>query len=394
MTLRLFIQVDARRIPLADQSVHCVVTSPPYFGLRDYKVAGQIGLEPTPDEYVRAMVQVFREVWRVLRDDGTLFLNIGDSYAGSGRGGTPETSPYFGKMAMNVCSAGLGNKETHGLKPKDLIGIPWLLAFALRADGWYLRQDIIWHKPNPMPESVRDRCTKSHEYVFLLTKSARYFYDAEAVKVPAIYAHRNDSRSRGSFAGKTNAMPGREAFRSFKEFSNRRSVWTISTESCREAHFATFPTALVKPCIMAGTSERGCCAECGAPWMRIVERVREPSRPGNDSKVTGVTLVDGNRDPQRHVSRTVGQTWVPGCKCGAPTMPCTVFDPFSGSGTTASVATALGRRGIGTELSRDYIDIARRRVEAIYSKISKRPKRPKRPRPDPFAWELFAEVAA
>jgi DNA modification methylase len=275
-------------------SVQCVVTSPPYYGLRDYGVEGQIGLESTPEVYVQQLVKVFREVWRVLKDDGTLWLNLGDSYNGSGKGGNPEGSPFI-KQKTNQGSLLDRPTRISGLKPKDLIGIPWMVAFALRSDGWYLRQDIIWAKPNPMPESVTDRCTKSHEYIFLLSKSAQYYYDYEAIKEPAALSsverwsqdieHQIGS---GRVPGKTNgnmkAVGGpRNKSQSFKRDSrieklipgqaknshrsdrdenqydlytrNKRDVWTVSTKPYKEAHFAMFPPDLIEPCILAGSRE-------------------------------------------------------------------------------------------------------------------------------------------
>jgi DNA modification methylase len=304
------------------------VTSPPYFGLRDYGVDGQIGLEQTPEEYIAAMVAVFREVRRVLADDGTLWLNIGDSYfsttKGSG-GSNPETSPKnaikgrdnFQKFDPIRISAG-----GTGCKPKDLIGIPWMLAFALRADGWYLRQDIIWHKPNPMPESVRDRCTKAHEYIFLLSKSQKYYYDSESIAEPitdssAIRLLQDVENQEGStrVPGKTNGnmkavgrkpftqdmagggsgMVGHSVYRKadgtivVKPTRNRRSVWTVTTKPYSGAHFATYPPELIEPCILAG------------------------SRVGD-----------------------------------------TVLDPFMGSGTTAEVAIKHKRKYLGCELNPEY----------------------------------------
>lgn len=220
---------------LPDESVHCVVTSPPYFGLRDYGEDEQIGLEATPDDFVQALVEVFREVRRVLRDDGTVWLNLGDSYAGSGKGrngdGTSAASPTSKQATSRGTTEGVLTKTVnHGLKQKDLMGIPWRVAFALQADGWYLRQDIIWSKPNPMPESVKDRCTKAHEYIFLLTKSPKYFYDEEAVKEVGV----DETTTR-----------------------NRRSVWTVTTKPFKGAHFATYPPDLIEPCILAGCPEGG-----------------------------------------------------------------------------------------------------------------------------------------
>ena len=230
---------------IPDQSIQTCVTSPPYWGLRDYGEGDQIGLEETPEQYVDQMVQVFREVWRVLKDDGTLWLNIGDSYAGNMSRASNNGRAGFGSEREGVFS-----RMPVGLKPKDLIGIPWRLAFALQSDGWYLRQDIIWHKPNPMPESVTDRCTKSHEYIFLLSKSRQYFYDHEAIKEPAIYAGddrgaRTDSRRNT----KMNSMSGVTG-----ETKNKRDVWTVATKPYKGAHFAVMPEALVEPCILAGSA--------------------------------------------------------------------------------------------------------------------------------------------
>lgn len=290
---------------MPSESVQCCVTSPPYWGLRDYGVAGQLGLDRTPTEFVDNLVEVFREVRRVLKDDGTFWLNLGDSYAASGKGG--------GDKEKNIGTQ--RRQASNGLKPKDLVGIPWLVAFALRQDGWYLRSDIIWHKPNPMPESVTDRPTKSHEYLFLLTKSERYFYDIEATKEDAICGWRGSKfhtgktgehqlgRSqvrpdapKGSFRGKN----GDRAFRAIRDRRNRRNrrtVWSVSTKPFKGAHFATFPPDLIEPCIKAG------------------------SRPGD-----------------------------------------TVLDPFFGAGTTGLVAQNLARDWVGIELNPTYCELARERI--------------------------------
>ena len=295
---------------LPDGCVNCCVTSPPYWGLRDYGVDGQLGLEKTPEEYVEKMVAVFREVRRVLRGDGTLWLNSGDSYANQKSGGTYSgfNDRYFdretdgGKQSQTVSNANVGKLNFNGLKPKDLVGIPWRVAFALQADGWYLRQDIIWHKPNPMPESVTDRCTKAHEYIFLLSKSARYYYDADAIKCPVAPSSAsrlsqptlNQQGGSVRVPGKTN---GNMRAVGNRETCNRRSVWSITTQPFSEAHFATFPPNLIKPCILAG------------------------------------------------------------CPTGG-----IVLDPFMWSGTTAIVARELGRNFIGIELNPEYCEMARRRV--------------------------------
>ena len=265
------------------------VTSPPYFGLRDYGHPGQIGLEQTPEEYIAAMVEVFRCVRDVLADDGTLWLNIGDSYASNPASGGAQSSRMTGGEHKRTPPE-RKYQRPDGLKPKDLIGIPWRLAFALQADGWYLRQDIIWHKPNPMPESVRDRCTKAHEYIFLLSKSERYFFDSEAMKEPAVCqtwpsVGRNQEVVRAVIPG--GKRPGGK--KENAETRNRRSVWTVATRPYKGAHFATFPPALIEPCILAG------------------------SRPGD-----------------------------------------IVLDPFMGSGTTAAVALQHGRQYLGCELNPAY----------------------------------------
>ena len=319
--------VRERLKELPDQSVNCCVTSPPYWGLRDYGNDGQIGLEQTPDAFIAELVSVFSEVKRVLRDDGTLWLNIGDSYASFRDGkATPDTSR--GQSTGTLVDKGKASNRKAStfantpIKHKDLVGIPWMLAFALRADGWYLRQDIIWHKPNPMPESVRDRCTKAHEYIFLLSKSPKYYFDSEAMKEPAKYPFDNrgaraDSRagtSMNSVGGKTGIRFGgnkygdsddpKHSTKSGNEYiatgtRNKRSVWSVTTRPFKGAHFATFPPALIEPCILAGCPEGG-----------------------------------------------------------------TVLDPFFGAGTTGLVAQRHNRKWIGCELNPEYAAIAQARIES------------------------------
>jgi DNA modification methylase len=351
---------------LPDACVQCVVTSPPYWGLRDYGVEGQIGLEPTPEAYVEKMVEVFREVKRVLRDDGTLWLNLGDSYAGSGKAGNnPEYQKrhtQFGKIEIKERMGKPTPSKKIGLKPKDLVGIPWRVAFALQEDGWYLRSDIIWSKPNPMPESVTDRPTKSHEYVFLLAKQARYFYDADAVREAHVSVDQSPRKSGvGNGLNRTDRGVGREFFGN-PAGRNRRTVWEIATQPMPEAHFATFPEALVEPCIKAGTSERGACPECGAPWRRVVERLPVTGRNENKTPASAHAAVKCSRAGESHV-KTVG--WEPSCGCetqdGEP-VPCIVLDPFGGSGTVAKVARDLGRSSISCELNPEYVEIAKKRL--------------------------------
>lgn len=285
------------------ESVQCCVTSPPYFGLRNYGVDGQLGAEDTPEEYVDVMVEVFREVRRVLRSDGTLWLNIGDSYAGSGKGGNPPDSKWKGFVGNSAREAaatcGPGDKRVPpGFKPKDLMGVPWRLAMGLQADGWWLRADNIWHKPNPMPESVEDRTTRAHEYLFHLSKSYSYFYDAAAIAEPMVNAQYADGR--WAFGGSKATPEGKatgKAWVSESAVRNKRSVWSVATQPFPEAHFAVMPQALVEPCVLAG------------------------SKPGD-----------------------------------------LVLDPFAGSGTVGVVSLRHGRRFIGLELNPNYVEMAERRI--------------------------------
>jgi site-specific DNA-methyltransferase (adenine-specific) len=231
---------------LPDQCIQTCITSPPYFGLRDYGHDGQIGLEDTPQEFVDQLVSVFREVKRVLRDDGTLWLNLGDSYSGSGKGPAGNLASIHNERHMEHIHSKI---IPRGLKPKDLIGIPWMVAFALRADGWYLRQDIIWHKPNPMPESVEDRCTKSHEYIFIMSKSQKYYYDNEAIKEKAVYAGETRGISKNISLNGITDFGGEVTY----DTRNKRDVWSVNTKPFKDAHFATFPEELITPCILAGS---------------------------------------------------------------------------------------------------------------------------------------------
>jgi DNA modification methylase len=357
---------------LPDGSVQTCVTSPPYFGLRDYGHEGQLGLEPTPDAYVAAMVAVFREVRRVLRDDGTLWLNLGDSYAREGGQSSGVPRHWDGRKAD---PGGLHNlrplASQIGLKQKDLVGIPWLVAFALRADGWYLRSDIIWAKPNPMPESVTDRPTKAHEYVFLLTKSARYYYDAAAIQEDAARPERAgkplgywggpNSIARAAVDGRT--PTGNEGARTpvvGATSRNARTVWTIATQPYSGAHFATMPEELARRCILAGSSAKA-CEHCGAPWERVLERTPMVLKRSERTHEFGHTRSSGTMlEPPR--SETLG--WQPTCACAdnTGTGKGVVLDPFGGSGTTAAVAVGHGRSAIHVDLNPAYIELARTRI--------------------------------
>jgi DNA modification methylase len=365
MSVRI-LQGDCRELlaTLPDESVHCVVTSPPYWGLRDYGVTGQLGLEPTPEAHVAAMVAVFREVRRVLRKDGTLWLNYGDCYASSVNGRKAEDIENDDRTFRDKpFSTAVG-----GLKPKDLVGMPWRVAFALQADGWWLRQDIIWAKPNPMPESVRDRCTKAHEYIFMLTKSPRYYYDAEAIAEElAVEPHAPGNKKLDASRNDHDQMAKMWGANGTR---NKRSVWTVATAPFKEAHFATFPPELIEPCIKAGTSEKGCCGRCGAPWARVVERTLATVKAPASGYGHGAGRNDGGRSELVGAGvETLG--WQPSCSCDErltgiekpSNVPCTVLDPFGGAGTTGLVADRLGRNAVLCELNPEYAGMAKRRIE-------------------------------
>lgn len=424
MTTRILVgDVCERLAELPDGSVQCVVTSPPYYGLRDYGVEGQLGLESTLAEHIDTMVAVFREVRRVLRDDGTLWLNIGDSYAGGGNGGGGS----FAKDGIRTALLGTdkndrawwrtGPKPT-AFKPKSLMMVPARLAIALQDDGWYLRSDIVWAKPNPMPESVIDRPTSAHEHIFLLTKNRRYFYDADAIReqmaasslerlsqdignqAGSIRANGGTKsngamKAVGSLTGNPRSNPDRRPSRGVEGAkqrgaarpheglnakwdlmtvaeqraggANARNVWTIATMPYKEAHFATFPPEIPRRCILAGTSAAGACPACGAPLRRSTDVTYE--NPGNRT-------TNGPRSEERkHLpggtagyavrleKRVATLGWLPSCDCDAgDPVPCVVLDPFLGSGTTLLVADQLGRDGIGIELNPVYAELADKRI--------------------------------
>jgi DNA modification methylase len=460
---------------LPPKSVHCIVTSPPYFGLRDYglppsvwggydvhehswgdtlpdahvsgthvggslgadkpdggrakKVGsgagkfcacgawlGQLGLEPTPELYVEHLVEVFRAAHRVLRDDGTLWLNLGDSYAG-GKQGRDDNSPeararmdehgHGGGVKLQATgNTGKARSAPSGYKAKDLIGVPWMAAFALRAAGWYLRTDIVWAKSNPMPESVEDRPTRSHEFLFLLTKQPVYFYDHTAIKEGAqVWTGRAGSFAPAGTvadhvipgqvaaqhrADRADAVPKRwpgigpqhaaarnrgEVYEDMEATGtrNKRDVWTVATQAYPEAHYAVWPPALIEPCIKAGTSAKGVCPECGAPWVRVVERRANPAgitggRHREVGRPEGLADRSGRDYEAEHtagLSTTTG--WQPSCAHLLPLGEvvvdrAVVLDPFGGSGTTGLVAQALGRKAILIDLSGDYLPMQLRRA--------------------------------
>ena len=363
------------------KSIQTCITSPPYWGLRDYGNNGQIGLEQTPDEYVAQMVEVFREVWRVLRDDGTVWLNIGDSYASARDSKAfPDTlRKGEGTFVARAANRNPANLKASGIKHKDLVGIPWRVALALQADGWYLRQDIIWHKPNPMPESVSDRCTKSHEYVFLLTKSSKYFFDNEAIKedgvIPAGTKGAKGSVERQNEKG-VNARP--PEYKIYDGKRNKRSVWIINTKPFKGAHFAVMPEALVEPCVLSATSQKGSCKNCGQSWERIVDKTRitrpelDPSDPRYrpNTYEGSYTEINGKGDAGYSMTTTLG--WEKQCECETSEIePSIVLDPFTGSGTTGVVALRHGRKFIGIELNPEYIKLAEERITKSITKEGK-----------------------
>jgi DNA modification methylase len=412
---------------LDEQSINTCVTSPPYWGLRDYgtgewvggdpdcphmrttkiskdtatghkamyeqgNVVGdaiykskcpkcgsvrkdkQLGLEETPEEFVENLVRVFKEVKRVLRDDGTVWLNLGDSYynyrPGKGQALSKQSVSNTDQDLPQDC-ARRGNKIA-GLKEKDLVGIPWRVAFALQADGWYLRQDIIWHKPNPMPESVRDRCTKSHEYIFLLSKNPKYYYDNEAIKEDAKSAGKKSDGFKGRQGGAeyhaTSGGIGSEE--KIYNKKNKRSVWTITTKPYKEAHFATFPTELIEPCVLAGCPEK-VCVDCGKPYKRVMQKpkqleIERNKRSGLDDRKVGEVLDKYNRE-----NPPIDLGLQKQCDCETnETKGGTVLDPFGGSGTTGVVASKHNRNAVLCELNEGYIDIAEKRLNDGFDMFS------------------------
>jgi DNA modification methylase len=412
---------------LDEQSINTCVTSPPYWGLRDYgtgewvggdpdcphmrttkiskdtatghkamyeqgNVVGdaiykskcpkcgsvrkdkQLGLEETPEEFVENLVRVFKEVKRVLRDDGTVWLNLGDSYynyrPGKGQALSKQSVSNTDQDLPQDC-ARRGNKIA-GLKEKDLVGIPWRVAFALQADGWYLRQDIIWHKPNPMPESVRDRCTKSHEYIFLLSKNPKYYYDNEAIKEDAKSAGKKSDGFKGRQGGAeyhaTSGGIGSEE--KIYNKKNKRSVWTITTKPYKEAHFATFPTELIEPCVLAGCPEE-ICVDCGKPYKRVMQKpkqleIERNKRSGLDDRKVGGVLDKYNRE-----NPPIDLGLQKQCDCETnETKAGTVLDPFGGSGTTGLVASKHNRNAVLCELNEGYIDIAEKRLNDGFDMFS------------------------
>ena len=391
---------------LPNNFFHTVITSPPYWGLRDYgtgkwiggdpncsHIAGtsrndadrefgtketltvqyrdvckdcgavrednQIGMEASPEEYVRKIVRTFQEVKRVLRDDGTLWLNLGDSYSSGGRTSTTNQTVRGDK------DYGVTRPPVSGsIKPKDLVGIPWRVALALQEDGWYLRQDIIWHKPNPMPESVKDRCTKAHEYIFLLSKSEQYYYDSQAIMEEAQDWGTRD-RANGKYHNEGTGLNPHTGLEKSYTHRNKRSVWTVPVKPYHDAHFAVFPTTLIEPAILAGCPPK-ICSECGTPYERDMVTVEVPDRETRDNMVGVIPKRDktsrmNSKDMKSLVQEDRGFTKNFSCS-GSQTSSGRVLDPFGGSGTTALVADRHGRDATIIELNHKYVDIAETRL--------------------------------
>ena len=421
---------------IPDESVHMAWTSPPYWGLRDYGLEpqvwggeecrhqwgrsipggakggsgtptdknnrgegygrgvmrgnfcehcgawrGALGLEPTPELYVHHLVEIFREVRRVLRPDGTVWLNLGDCYASQG-GPEPPQTKWAIDGASNTMNAGRSRKTPVGLKPKDLVGVPWMTAFALRNDGWWLRSGIVWEKPNALPSSVHDRPTMSHEFVFLLTNNATYFYDQDAIREPhttPITLTKKDKPARVKTAKNPSSRrlapePGEpNAFHPLGR--NKRTVWTIPTHPFPEAHFAVAPEKLIEPAILAGTSGVGYCAECGSPWKRVVKRDPIPEeaylhrpkmQPGNNSETSALKIPGARR---HMIPPLLNAGWTATCQCGVEAVPGIVLDPFAGAGTVGVVAIRHGRRFIGIDLGPEYVKMATKRIEQTRSQV-------------------------
>lgn len=359
------------------ESVQCVVTSPPYWGLRKYAgeqdvawadgTTSAYGLEKNISDYINHTVEILSGIRRVLRKDGVVFWNIGDSYYNGDKKGWSEADSLR-KTDPGLEWAAPNRMPQEGYKPKDLCLIPFRVALAAQDDGWWVRSVIIWSKPNPMPESVKDRPTESHEYILMLTKDKKYYWDAEAVKEPARdWGTRNRSNFRNGTDDPLLKHHGLTDCNSAKTGRNIRSVWNMSTHGYSGAHFATFPKELPEKCIRAATPEYGVCSACGSPWQRLIERKRverqdlsqdDPNyRPARYScKSSGDNSYSNGGAQAFAFTRTVG--WIPTCFCDAPIAPAVVLDPFAGSGTTLEVAAQLGRRSIGLEISKEYCDLA------------------------------------
>jgi DNA modification methylase len=355
---------------LPDKSVQVCVTSPPYYGLRSYtNDPREIGKEPTPAAYVAALVDVFAEVWRVLRDDGTLWVNMGDGYNGHGPSSKNQDRVDGGKQRLHDQAPYSGAIRLKGLGNKQLLGMPWRVAFALQDAGWILRSDVIWAKPNCMPESVTDRPTRSHEYLFLFAKQSRYFYDADAIReAQSENSHGghgvNENWKTAKLQDIQSSTLGRQASKYNPAGRNKRTVWTIATRPYSEAHFATMPEALIEPCILAGSAAKA-CETCGAAWGRVTEQTGEIQ--DRWSETNGHAQLGGTHTERttRRVMSTVG--FVPRCTCAVNTGAArsVVLDPFAGSGTVLRVADRFQRDAIGIDLNADYIALQEQRTNGV-----------------------------
>ena len=357
---------------IPSESVNSCVTSPPYWGLRNYNdEEDQLGQESTPELFVSNLVYVFREIYRILRKDGTLWLNLGDSYAEqSGSGFNTNREQGYTNRVQNMQSEYGDIKVKTGLPRKNLLGMPWRVALALQADGWILRQDIIWHKPNPMPESVTDRCTKAHEYIFLFSKSQKYYYDNESIKEQAKYPDGPDSPDKLKKGINEKGFEIRSGMQNITGMDkrNKRSVWTVTTKPYAKAHFATYPPDLIEPCILAGVPEK-VCIKCREPYIRKIDKKRikrselekgDPRYRPNDYD-SEYKDINGKKDAGYTITKDLGLEKQ--CDCDTEeTDGGTVIDPFGGSGTTALVADRYERNSILVELNEEYIELAKERI--------------------------------
>jgi DNA modification methylase len=354
---------------IPDNTVHTAITSPPYWQLRDYFAADQLGQEATPEEFVKNLVEICEEVRRVLRKDGTFWLNIGDGY--NNNSGFCRAKDEWKREGREGGSADKKTFKHKSIKQKDLVGIPWRLAFALQEAGWYLRCDIVWNKTNPMPDGAKDRPTRGHEYLFLLSKSQKYFYDYYATLEDT---DEHPDGEQGFGANEQQGTYRMDQDRSFTHYGkrNRRSVWETSVSSFKGKHFATFPSKLIEPCVLGGASEYGCCVECGTPWERQFGKEKEviEQKKNKSKRETGDFIFNCMEVGEDYQLKLVEKGWEKKCDCETDEVkPCIVLDPFSGMATTGIVAFKYGQNYLGIELNPEYLEMSKKRLVDGYENI-------------------------